>query len=218
MVDFDRARQVMVDGQVRPGGVTEPRLIARLLTVPREDFVPVARRALAYVDDQHWFGRAGSSRFMPAPAPLAKMLHLAEVAEDEHVLDVGAGTGYATALLSGLAISVTGLEQDAELAAMARANLQALGLGNAQVVTGGIEQLGDQRFDVIILQGMVDSVPEGLLAALSERGRLVALVRKGPIGVAQVFVKAGGRVTARSEFNAFLPPLFGAVRQDDFVF
>ena len=218
MVDFDRARQVMVDGQVRAGGVTEARLISRFMSVPREIFVPEARRDLAYVDDLHWFDRANSARFMPAPAPLAKLLHLAEVADGDAVLDVGAGTGYATALLAGLAATVTGLEQDAGLAAKAAANLVALGLSNAQVVSGEIGQFGDGRFDVIILQGMVDSVPENFFAALRDHGRLVALIRKGPIGVAHVFVKAGGKVTSRAEFNAVLPPLFVARREDDFVF
>lgn len=218
MVDFDRARQVMVDGQVRAGGVTEPRLISRFLSVPREAFVPHARRDLAYVDDLHWFGRAGSARFMPAPAPLAKLLHLADVAESDVVLDVGAGTGYATALLAGLAATVTGFEQDARLTAMATANLARLGLTNAQVVSGEIGQFGAERFDVVILEGMVDSVPESFFAVLKDHGRLVALVRRGPIGVAHVFIKAGGKITPRAEFNAVLPPLFAARREEDFVF
>ena len=218
MVDFDRARQVMVDGQVRAGGVTEARLLSRVISVPRELFVPEARRDLAYVDDLHWFGKPGASRFMAAPATLAKLLHLADIAEQDDVLDIGAATGYATALVAGLARSVVALEQDAGLAAAATENLARLGLGNASVVTGDIAELGPERFDVIIVQGMLDSVPESFFAALKQGGRLVSLIRKGPIGVANIFVKAGGKVTARAEFNASLPPLFGARRNEDFVF
>ena len=218
MVDFDRARQVMVDGQVRAGGITEPRLLQQFDRVPRENFVPAARRDLAYVDDLHWFGQPGASRFMPAPAPLAKLLHLADVRASDAVLDIGAGTGYATALLSGLAGAVTGLEEDATLAAAANTNLAALGLGNASVVAGDMTHIGADRFDVIIVQGMLDSVPQEFLDALMEGGRLVALLRSGPIGAANVFVRSGGKVTARIEFNAFLPPLSGVRKEQDFVF
>lgn len=217
-VDFQRARQVMVDGQVRAGGVTEPRLLSAMLTVPRELFVPQSRQALAYVDDLHWFGRPGASRFMPAPATIAKLLHLAEVQPTDSALDIGAATGYASALLAGLAASVTALEQDAALAGVARANLAALGMANASVLDGGIAAVGRALFDVIIVQGMLDSMPDGHIAALNEGGRLVALIRKGPVGVAHVFVKAGGKVTARAEFSAFLPPLDGAQREVEFVF
>lgn len=208
----------MVDGQVRPGCVTEVRLLSRLLTVPREDFVPESRRELAYVDDLHWLGAPGSARFMPAPATLAKLLHLAAIASTDTVLDLGAGSGYATAILAGLATSVIGLEPDAALAAVANANLAALGLANASVVSGEIGQFGASRFDAIIAQGMLESVPDIYFSSLKEGGRLIALIRKGPIGVANVFVKAGGRVTARAEFSAFLPPLFGAARDEVFVF
>lgn len=208
----------MVDGQVRAGGVTESRLLSAMLSVPREIFVPESRQPLAYVDDLHWFGAAGASRFMPAPATIAKLLHLADVQQHDRALDVGAATGYASALLAGLVASVTALERDAAVADKARANLSGLGLSNAAVVTGDIAAVGKSLFDVIIVQGMLDSVPDGLVAALDEGGRLVALIRKGPVGVAHVFVKAGGKVTARAEFSAFLPPLDGAQREVEFVF
>jgi protein-L-isoaspartate(D-aspartate) O-methyltransferase len=199
MVDFHRARQVMVDGQIRAGGVFEPRLLGRLGSVPREDFVPPARRDLAYFDDLHWFGAPGASRFMP-------------------VLDVGATTGYATAVIAGLAASVTGLDSDSALADTGNAILASLGLANASLVSGGIEQFGKARFDVILVQGMLDTVPPAFLDALKGGGRLVALLRTGPVGVAHVFVKSGGKVTARPEFNASLPPLPGMRRDEEFIF
>lgn len=208
----------MVDGQVRAGGVTEARILSAMLTVPREIFVPEARQALAYVDDLHWFGRPGHSRFMPAPATIAKLLHLAEIGEEDSALDVGAATGYASALLGQLAGSVTALEQDPALADAARTNLSALGCSDAVVLTGDAAILEKSRFDAILVQGMLDSVPEGLLAALNEGGRLVALIRKGPVGVAHVFHKSGGKVTARAEFSAFLPPLGGVQHEVEFVF
>lgn len=218
MVDFDGARQVMVDSQLRAGGVTEARLLSSMRLVPREIFVPEARRALAYVDDIQWFGKPGASRFMPAPATLAKLLQLAEITAEEAVLDIGAGTGYATAIIAGLAGSVIGLEQDAALAAAAATNLAALDIASASVVSGDIAQFGAERFDVILAQGALDSVPDSFIVALKEGGRLVALLRTGAVSTAHVFVKAGGKFTARAEFNAFLPPLHAKAGHEEFVF
>lgn len=208
----------MLDGQLRAGGVTEPRLLSHIANLPRELFVPAARRDLAYVDDLHWFGRPGSSRFMPAPATLARLLKLADIAPTDTVLDLGAGTGYATAVIAGLSASVTGYEQDEALAATATANLSTLGVINATVVSGAVEQFGMARFDVIFAQGTLDTVPKALYDALKDGGRLVALIRTGPIGVATVFSKSGGKIAARREFNATLPLLFGAQPTEDFIF
>lgn len=204
MVDFQRARAHMVESQLRAGGVTNAPILARMRAIPREDFVDPGRRELAYADDIQWLG---NGRFMAAPATLAKLIKLAEITGDDAVLDIGAATGYSTAVIAGLAASVTGLEQDAALAAAATANLAALGLTNARIVAGDIDQLGSARFDAIIVQGALDSVPDAFLAALNEGGRLVALTRNGAVSVAHVFVKSGRGVTSRAEFNAFLPPL-----------
>ena len=208
----------MVDSQLRAGGVTEPRLLARFRALPRERFVPEARRALAYVDDLHWFGTPGSARFMPAPVTLARLVHLADIRETDTVLDVGATSGYATAILAGLAASVTGLESDPQLAATASGNLAALGLSNARMVTGTIEQVGETQFDAIIVQGMLDTVPPAFIERLKDGGRLIALIRKGPIGIANVVLRSGGGTTVRAEYNAFLPPLPDTRRDEEFVF
>src|SRR5690606_17085384 len=196
MVDFERARQMMVDSQIRPASVTDGRVIARFRSVPRELFVPASRRQLAYVDDLHWFGKPGASRFMPAPATFARLLHLARIGAGDAVLDVGAATGYSTAIIAGLAASVVGLEEDPGLAAAAAVNLATLGLDNAEAVTGEIAQFGDAQFDVILAQGMLDNIPPAFLATLKEGGRLVALVRNGSVGLATVFIKSGGKVAA----------------------
>jgi protein-L-isoaspartate(D-aspartate) O-methyltransferase len=207
MVDFQRARAHMVESQLRADGVTNAPILARMRVIPREDFVDPSRRDVAYVDDVQWFGGRTGGRFMAAPATLAKLIKLAEITENDTVLDIGAATGYSTAVIAGLAASVTGLEPDAGLAATAAANLATLGLTNARIVPGDIEQLRPARFDAILVQGSLDSVPEAFLASLSDHGRLVALIRNGAISVAHVFVKSGGVVTTRAEFNASLPPL-----------
>lgn len=219
MADFERARAHMVDSQLRTSGVTNPRLLARMRAVPRENFVPAGRRAVAYVDDIHWFGAGAGSRFMAAPETLARLLQLADIAATDSVLDIGATTGYSTAVLAGLAASVVGLEADAGLAAQATANLAAIAVTNATIVSGPVSQLGKARFDAIIVEGSLDTVPQEFIAALKEGGRLVALMAAGGVGVANVFVKTAGKVTARTEFNAFLPPLFAKAAADEaFIF
>jgi protein-L-isoaspartate(D-aspartate) O-methyltransferase len=207
MVDFQRARAHMVESQLRAGGVTNAPILASMRAIPREDFVDPSRRDVAYVDDIQWLGKRSTSRFMAAPATLAKLIKLADITQNDNVLDIGAATGYSTAVIAGLAAEVTGLEQDAALATTAAANLAALGLANARMVAGDVEQLGSARFDVVIVEGALDSVPEAYLATLSDGGRLVALIRNGAVSVAHIFVKSARGITTRAEFNAFLPPL-----------
>lgn len=217
MTDFKRARALMLDNQIRTGGVTDRRLLFQLGAVPRELFVPQERRPIAYCDDVHWFPDAQSARFMAPPTTLARLLQLAEIGGQDTVLDIGAATGYSTAVIAGLAKSVVGLEQDAGLAAQAVNNLGQLALGNASIVAGEIGGLGAARFDVVMVEGMLDRVPAAFFDALGDGGRLVVLIRDNGVGVAQVFVRTGRAITARSEFNATLPPLFSAPVVEDFV-
>ena len=218
MVDFGQARAFMVDNQVRTSSISDRRIIALMGELPREIFVAPARRDIAYIDDVQWLGTPGSGRFMAAPAILAKLVQLAEITEADDVLDIGAGTGYSTALLAGLAGSVVGLESDAGLAAAAEANLAQLGIDNARIQSGDVAALTGQGFDVILVQGALDTVPQNFLGLLKDGGRLIALVRKGAVAVANVYVRTGTGVTARAEFNASLPPLFAKVQDDKFVF
>ena len=218
MVDFERARAHMVESQLRAGGVTNARILARMRAIPRENFVDPSRRDLAYVDDIQWLGDKAAARFMAAPATLSKLLRLGEITESDTVLDIGAASGYSTAVIAGLAASVTGLEQDAGLASVATANLERLGIANARIVAGDIDRVARAGFDVIIVQGTLDSVPQSFIEALKDGGRLVALIRTGAVSVANIFTKSGREVTARAEFNAFLPPLLTGRHNEEFVF
>ena len=218
MNDFDRVRALMVDNQLRTSGVTEHRLLASMAAIPRERFVAANRRPVAYVDDVQWLGEPGARRFLAPPALLAKLLQLAEIGETDTVLDIGAATGYSTAVISRLAASVVGLEFDAGLAGLARNNLADLAIANADIVAGDIAALRGRQFDVVVVEGALDSVPDAFLAALKDGGRLVALVRSGGVAVANVVVKTGAATAARGEFNATLPPLFAARPAEEFVF
>ncbi len=217
MADFATARRRMVDNQLRTSNVTDRRILTAMDEVPRERFIPEARQALAYVDAAH---DLGAGRSLAAPAPFAKLVQLAEIGPADVVLDVGAGSGYSTAVLARLAAQVTGLESDPALAGQARALLAGLGAANAAVAEGALDGAGQPHgtYDAIIFEGAVASVPEPFFALLKEGGRLVALVRHNGAGVAHVYVKSGGRVASRAEFNTALPPLAVAPREVMFEF
>lgn len=217
MADFETARRRMVDNQLRTSNVTDRRILAAMGEVPRERFVPDARQGLAYADTVH---DLGNGRALPSPAPFAKLIQLAEVDSTDTVLDIGAGTGYSTAVLARLAARVTGLESDPDLAARARELLAELAVTNAEIAEGSLDGAGQPHdaFDVIVLEGAVTDEPRGLFPLLKDGGRLVALLRQGGAGVAHVFVRSGKEVATRAEFNTALPPLTQAPREESFVF
>lgn len=218
MTEFERARARMVDNQLRTSAVTDWRLLARMGAIPRELFVPASRQAVAYIDDVQWLGEPAGQRFIAPPATFAKLLQLAEITETDTVLDIGAASGYSTAVIAGLAAAVVGLEEDAGLAAAARANLEQLSTTNARIIAGDIAAVGGEQFDVIMVEGALDMVPDAFFAALKDGGRLVALIRGDRVAVANVFVRTGKGIAARGEFNATLPPLYAARPAEEFVF
>lgn len=219
MIDYERARETMVDNQLRTSAITDRRLLAAMGEVPREVFVPEARRSLAYVDVAHQL--AGSSgRSLSQPAPFARLVQLAEIAPEETVLDVGAGTGYSAAVLARLANNVVALESDPALVEAARQNVAAVGADNVSVIEGALDAGAAEQgpYDVILIEGAVAEVPAPLLRQLKQGGRLVALVRRGPAAVANVFVRTGDDFAPRTEFNTSLPPLTIEARPDAFIF
>lgn len=220
MVDFAHARKAMVDNQLRTSNITDRRLLAVMGQVPRERFVPAERQTLAHIDGAHLLQPGRSGRALPAPAPFAKLVQLAGLRHTDRILDLGCGTGYSTAVLAALAAHVVALDDQADLAALARDNLQALGIDNAMIIEAPLAEgaPGHAPFDVIIVEGVVDAVPAALFGQLADGGRLVALIRRGATAVANLFVKSGKDVAGRAEFNASLPPLGGPAVEDEFIF
>lgn len=219
MIDFAAQRVKMVDNQVRTTDVTAYSVLSAFLTVPRENFVPDGARALAYVDTSIELKLNGSTgRFLPDASPLAKLLQLAAVSKEDHVLEIGAGTGYISALLSLLAGSVVALESDTALAEAARANLA--GQTNVKLVTGDLEKGAPSEgpFDVIFFDGAVEIVPEGLFGQLKDGGRLVAVVGYGNASRAHLFVKERGVVSATPGFNTAIKALPGFRKAVEFQF
>jgi protein-L-isoaspartate(D-aspartate) O-methyltransferase len=220
MTDFERARKAMVDSQLITNSVSDRRLLAAMGQLPRERFVPPGRQSLAYIDEVHPLQPGKSRRALAAPAPFAKLVQLADLQHGDRVLDLGCGTGYSTAVIAALAGQVVGVEDHPELAALARENLQALGIDNAEIIEAPLDRVAAASgpFDAIVVEGAVEEVPETLFDRLADGGRLVVLIQRGATAVANLVVKSGGDVAARVDFNASLPPLAEPAGRDDFVF
>jgi protein-L-isoaspartate(D-aspartate) O-methyltransferase len=219
MVDFRAARRAMVDGQVRTSDVTNLRVIAAMLDIPREAFVPPAQAALAYLDRDVPIA-ASPPRYLMKPMVLARLIQAADPAPDDRVLVIGAGTGYSAAVLSRLAGKVTALEEDESLFQQARSVLSSLGSLNINVIHGHLTDGAPDSgpYDVILIDGGVETVPDSLCPQLSPQGRLLAVEVTGPAGKARLLQPVNGRFSSRELFDAFAPVLPGFRLAPAFVF
>jgi protein-L-isoaspartate(D-aspartate) O-methyltransferase len=217
MFDTAAARRMMVDGQVRTADVTTPELIAAMLAVPRETFVPQALTALAYADSDI---ALGAGRALIKPMVLAKLIQAALVGPDAHVLDVACGTGYSSAVLSRIAGSVVALEEDSALARRAKDALAAVGAIAVEVVTGPLAAgwPAAAPYDVILLNGATEIVPHALGRQLKPNGRLVCIFGRGPAAKAMLYRAVEDELVGRSIFDAAAAVLPGFAAVPAFVF
>ncbi|EEW25940.1 protein-L-isoaspartate O-methyltransferase family protein [Rhodobacter ferrooxidans] len=208
MSDYATRRTTMVDTQVRPSDVTKFPIIAAMLAVPREVYVPAEQREAAYAGQNV---QLAAGRVVLDPRTLAKLLDALDIQPTELVLDLGCGLGYSTAVIARLAEAVVAVEEDEALAAEAQRTLSAEGVDNAAVITGPLVAGCTKHapYDVITIEGAVETVPEPLLAQLKEGGRIGALFMQGALGVVRVGYKIDGAVTWRFAFNAAAPVLPG---------
>lgn len=214
---FEAARRSMIDSQLRPNKVTDQALLDAVAVIPREEYVPPAYRGVAYVDEDIPIGK---QRYLLEPMVLARLIQAAAPTKDDLVLDVGSATGYGAAILARLAGEVVGLDCDGALADRANANLSALGVRNALVLQGPLEQGVPRRgpFAAVIIEGLGDFVPQMLKDQLAEGGRLVAIVRDRGVGRAMLYTRAASVMSARALFDASVAPLPGLQREAGFVF
>jgi protein-L-isoaspartate(D-aspartate) O-methyltransferase len=221
MLDFAAARRMMVDGQVRTADVTDPRILSAMLDLPREQFFPEDKASLAYLDLDVPVNEAGGPvRRLLKPMVLAKLIQTANLAETDHVLDVGCATGYSTAVLGRLAGSVVGLEEDAALVRQASGMLAGAGVTNAKVVTGALIKgwPAEGPYDVILLEGATETVPSALVEQLKIGGRLACVLGRGQPGKAMIYRRAEGDFSGRAVFDAAAPLLPGFAKPQEFVF
>ena len=202
LTSIEQARFNMIEQQIRPWDVLDLEILEMLSRVRREDFVPPAHRALAFVDMQIPLQGATEDavrlgQVMLEPKVEARMLQEVDPRPHEKVLEVGAGSGHMAALLAGRAQRVITLEIDPGLARMARENLQRAGVHNADVrEADGVHGLAAEGpFDVIVLSGSVARIPDPLVQQLKVGGRLLAIVGEEPIMRATLVTRTGDTTT-----------------------
>lgn len=202
-------RRNMVDRQLRTFDITDVDVLDAVLRTPREPFVNSEPDSLAYSDANLVVSGAQTARPLLAPMFVARALQLAEITPGDRVLDVAGGAGYSAAIAAQLCQSVVAIEDDDAFVARAGEAFQDLGLANARSVRANIAAgpAGDEMFDVILINGAIEARPNGLLARLTEGGRLLAIE------------SGDGRARAGSRFVLFtrsgasfgMRPLFAAV-------
>jgi protein-L-isoaspartate(D-aspartate) O-methyltransferase len=221
-VNNDLARFNMIEQQIRPWEVLDGQVLALLSVVKRENFAPMAHKALAFVDMEIPLGKDGDTdQVMLAPRVEARFLQNAAVKPSDKVMEIGTGSGYMAALLAHQAASVLSFEINPELAQQARVNLQTAGIHNAEVrqADGSQGAPSDGPFDVIMLSGSVPGVPQVLLNQLSIGGRLLAVVGEEPMMRARVITRTSDQQWQTSEpWDTIAPRLKGFPEHNRFAF
>ncbi len=212
--DYTLARNLMVDGQLRPSRVNDRRILDAMRSIPREAFVPPALAARACIDDDL---PLGGGRVLLKPLVLARLLQLATPRDGEAALVVGAGTGYGAAILAACGVHVTALERDTALLDLARLHPSPL----IRLVEGELAQgcPDGAPFDLVVIEGAVREIPDAIARQVSANGRLVAIVQPpGGIGVAVLAEPSAGGLRAQAAFDASAPLLPGLAPAPAFTF
>ncbi|MBF9049268.1 methyltransferase domain-containing protein [Roseobacter sp. HKCCD9010] len=217
MTDFASRRTIMVDTQVRPSDVTKFPIIDAMLTIPREAYMPDDKLDLAYVGAHV---DLAPGRVVLDPRVLAKMLDALDLEPGDLVLDIGPGLGYSTAILARMTEAVVAVEEDPTLAKEAENILGQQGVDNAAVIeaplTDGSAKHGP--YDVICIQGAVQTLPDAIIDQLKEGGRIAAIFMDGALGECRIGRKVDGRMNWRMAFNATAPILSGFEAVPSFQF
>ena len=208
--DYAAARQAMVDSQLRPQGVNDPSVIAAMSLVPREKFVPDEVKPLAYIDRSI---PLGEGREMPAPAVLGLLLTALVPMRGERALVVGAATGYSATVMGELGLETSALESSSALAAAARKN-------GVEITEGPLEKglKGKGPYDLILIDGAIEDIPDELVDQLADRGRLGTAVIDQGITRLVTGRRAGGGFGSVSIADAAAPALPGFERPRAFTF
>lgn len=216
-IDYAKARETMVEQQVRPWDVFDLRILDTLARLPRERFVAEAHRALAYADLALPIGHG---EMMMKPVLEGRTLQALSIEPGEDVLEIGTGSGYLSACLGSLARDVFSLELHAGLADGARDRLQAIGVRNVRIETADVFAWdGERRFDAICVGGAVASVPERFLRWLRPGGRMFVVHGRAPAMQAALVRHAdnGAGCLVESLFETELPYLAGGAPAPQFT-
>ncbi len=216
--DAALARNLMVDGQLRPTRVNDRRILDIMRTLPREAYLPQHQAGLAYIDEDV---PLSGGRVMLKPLVIARLVQLARPRAGEAALVVGAGAGYGAALLAACGVHVTALEEDAALLELARAAPAAPGSGSVAVVEGKLAQGHEAGapYDLVLIEGAVREIPDVIGRQVGAHGRLVAIVcPPSGTGVAVLAEPSVGGLRAHAQFDASAPYLQGLLPAASFSF
>lgn len=216
--NIEQARFNMVEQQIRPWDVLDQTVLDLLFKVRREEFVPAAYRALAFVDMEI---PLGDGEFMWSPKLEARAVQTLQLKKTDRVLEVGTGSGYLTALLASMTAHVTSVDIHAGFLSAAEARLKAHGFDNVTLEAGDASRGREQHapYDVIIMTGSLPVMPQNLTAQLAPGGRLFAVVGDDPVMTARL-VTCVSHGVFRSEdlFETSIKPLVNAQQPDRFTF
>jgi len=217
MTDYKTARTAMVDCQIRPSDVTKYPIIEAFLTTPREAYVPLGSRPVAYAGEHI---ALNNDRVLLDARTFAKMLDAVNVQRNELVLDLGCGLGYSTAILASMAEAVVAIESDTDMAAEASTTLSDQSVDNAFVTSGDLTKGNAKNgpYDVIIVQGAVEEIPDTLIDQLKDGGRICAIFRDGNYGACRIGYKSHQKLSWRAVFNASAPMINGFEVKPEFKF
>ena len=202
-MDFKIARKNMVENQIRANKVTSLNVINAFLDVPREKFVPDALQEISYVDEDIQLSR---NRFMMKPMILARLFQSLNLKGNENILHVGSNSGYGSAILSRMCSSVISLESDKKLFETSIHTFSNMGFDNVVPLHGSMENGVEKEapFDIIFIEGSIETEPKSLFGQLNENGKLIAIIRPAniKIGRAKLFFKISNEIGLENLFDA----------------
>ena len=202
-MNFKIARKNMVENQIRANKVTSLNVINAFLDVPREKFVPDALQEISYVDEDIQLSR---NRFMMKPMILARLFQSLNLKGNENILHVGSNSGYGSAILSRMCSSVISLESDKKLFETSIHTFSNMGFDNVVPLHGSMENGVEKEapFDIIFIEGSIETEPKSLFGQLNENGKLIAIIRPAniKIGKAKLFFKISNEIGLENLFDA----------------
>lgn len=217
MIDIEQARFNMIEQQIRPWDVLEPRILDAVAAVQREAFVPAGYRELAFADIQVPLTHG---EVMLEPKLAARLAQALDPQPNEKILQIGTGSGYLTALLASLAGEVTSVEIHSDLSQQAGRNLAMAGFANVKLECGDAAQgwAKGSAWDGIVITGSLPVLPDAYLDALKPGGRLVAIVGSEPAMEVNLYTRQADGIEERSLFETVVPPLRNAQAISSFEF
>ena len=221
-MDYNQARFNMVEQQVRPWDVLDPRVLNVIGNVPRELFVPENCKQLAYADMRIPLGTyEGHTSHMLNPVIEGRLLQSLALTEDDTVLQIGTGSGYITACLASLARHVDSVDINPEMTALAEKNLARFEINNVTLSTGDGSEKWEQKqyYDCIAIMGSLPRIPEFYKKTLKEGGRMFVITGDAPVMKALLVTRIGkNEWTADELFETCVDPMIHAEKREEFVF